>query len=67
MNWTGQALVVCVIGLSTLTAPALGAEPGTTRKATELREAPFRDAPMLGVLPRGDAVEIRHKRGGCMK
>ncbi len=64
MNRTGQALVACAIGLSILSAPALGAEPGTTRKATELREAPFRDAPVLGVLPRGDAVEIRHKRGG---
>ena len=46
------------------TATASAGEPGTVRKASELRQAPFRDAASAGALASGAKVDITQKRGG---
>lgn len=42
-------------------------QSGVARRTTALRKTPFRDAASLAVLAAGDAVEIRHRKGGWYK
>jgi hypothetical protein len=64
MNGIRRILVLCAAVALLASGPAFGGEAGVARKASDLKQAPFRDAGTIAALATGDAVEILEKQGG---
>lgn len=56
--------VMLLAALLLVPVTANAGDQGTVRKASELKNEPYRDARAIGALVAGDRVEILRKRGG---
>ncbi len=64
MNGARGILVAYAVGMLLAGGSAVGAEGGSARRASELKQSPFRDAATIGTLASGDKVDILKKQGG---
>ena len=60
----GKSVNALLLAVLLCAAPALAGESGTARKASELKNEPYREAKTIGVLGAGDKIEILRKQGG---